>query len=244
MYKETVDNDIYSKMIIWIDQFSGTYDVSHLGGKAASILKMAENNVKVPSGFILSASIFKMFWDYNQISYNTIDYLGHNQEIQKRIISGKFPSSIENMLEKYFNKLSIRGHDCKYIVRSSALCEDTGNKSMAGFFESFLDLKSFDSIKDSIKKCYASLFSDKVLHYIYENNMNMNELKMGVIVQEFIEGHTSGVIFTADSINMNTGLLNINAVNSICADFVSGKIPSSLYTIEKTTKKINEEKKY
>lgn len=99
-------------------------------------MTLAKNNIKVPSGFVLSNSIYKEYWNHDQIKYNIHDYLAYNREIQKQILLGTFPSSIEKVLEKCFYDLSSGCPDCKYIVRSSSLCEDTTNYSMAGFFES------------------------------------------------------------------------------------------------------------
>ena len=73
---------------------------------------------------------------------------------------------------------------------------------------------------------------------MFENNISFQQLKMGVIVQQFIEGSPSGVIFTADTINMDAGKMHINAVDGICADYVGGTRPSSLFVVEKSSGKI------
>jgi pyruvate,water dikinase len=75
--------------------------------------------------------------------------------------------------------------------------------SMAGVFESFLNIKSYDELEYSIKNCYASLFSDKALSLMLRNNIKFEDIGMSVIVQRFVEGDVSGVMFTADTISMD-----------------------------------------
>lgn len=90
----------------------------------------------------------------------------------------------------------------------------------------------------AIKKVFASLYADSVLDYLFDNNLRFEDFKMGVIIQEFVTESPSGVLFTADTIHMNTQHIHINGANGICAKYVDGSAPSCLYVVEKETKKI------
>jgi phosphoenolpyruvate synthase/pyruvate phosphate dikinase len=91
---------------------------------------------------------------------------------------------METELLRFFNNIQNKNGPVTYAVRSSALCEDNESYSMAGMFSSFINLNSFQEVKTSIKKCYASLFNDKTIAYFVNNDLNFKDLKMCVIIQE------------------------------------------------------------
>jgi len=184
-------------------------DKIQYGAKASALGELIRSGEKVPIGFALSLEFFMRFLEYNNFSYSAGDYLTYNAEICKVILKGSFSPDMERGLLKFFN--CIQGMGLKYVVRSSALCEDSDNYSMAGMFDSFIKLNTFEEVKTAIKKCYASLFSDKVIAYFIKQNLNLDELKMCIIIQQFVEGCYSGVNFSVDTIDMDEEVMHINA---------------------------------
>lgn len=215
-------------------------DKVQYGAKASALGELIRSGEKVPIGFALSLEFFMRFLEYNNFSYSAGDYLTYNAEICKVILKGSFSPDMERGLLKFFN--CIQGMGLKYVVRSSALCEDSDNYSMAGMFDSFIKLNTFEEVKTAIKKCYASLFSDKVIAYFIKQNLNLDELKMCIIIQQFVEGCYSGVNFSVDTIDMDEEVMHINAVKGLCEDYVSGKANSAFYKIYKKCGAILEEK--
>jgi phosphoenolpyruvate synthase/pyruvate phosphate dikinase len=51
-------------------------------------------------------------------------------------------------------------------------------------------------VVSSIKKCWASLWEERVVKYL--NNLGKSEIvpKMGVVIQQMIDSFASGVVFT------------------------------------------------
>lgn len=211
------------------------------GTKASSLGELLKNGIQVPNGFALSLEFFMQFLEYNNFNYSTEDYLAYNEEIYNFILNGKFSSEMETELLRFFNDIHNKDVQGTYAVRSSALCEDSEAYSMAGMFSSFINLNSFQEIKTSIKKCYASLFNDKVIAYFVNNDLNFKDLKMCVIIQKFVVGDYSGVNFSVDTIDMDKDIMHINAVNGICDSYVSGKVSSAFYKINKKSGNILEE---
>lgn len=210
---------------------------SIFGMKASSLGEMMNNNINVPKGLALSSEIYDEFLRDNGFAYEIDEYLQNNEDIQTFISNGSFSEKVTSKLEEFYHRSIETNKTKKFVVRSSALCEDNEEFSMAGLFSSYINLCSFDEIVTSIKKCYASLFEDKVLAFMVNNSLDMKKLKMAVLVQEFIEGEISGVIFSADNIEMNSEIICINFVEGICEKYVSGKASSSLYKIDKFTGK-------
>lgn len=205
------------------------------GGKGYNLNQLKQAGFKVPEGYIITTEAFDDFMEHNKINYSHEEYLGFNSEIQKGIINGKLRPEVESELASIINNMKSQGIQ-KFVVRSSAICEDSEEFSMAGMFESYVSLSSIEEILEAIKKCYASLFSDRVLNFLFENEIGFENLKMAVILQGYVPGRVSGVIFTADTINMDSNTLCISAVEGECADFVSGMAQSQNYKVNKITK--------
>ncbi|MCM1992233.1 PEP/pyruvate-binding domain-containing protein [Oceanirhabdus seepicola] len=212
------------------------------GSKASTLGELIKSGEEVPNGFALSSEFFMQFLEYNNFNYCTQDYLAYNEEIYNFILNGQFSYEMETNLLEFFNNIQSKEFQGKYAVRSSALCEDNDTYSMAGMFSSFINLNSFEEAKTSIKKCYASLFNDKVIAYFVKNNLNFKELKMCVIIQQFVVGDYSGVNFSVDTIDMDKDTMHINAVNGLCDDYVSGKASSAFYKINKKTGEVLDER--
>lgn len=105
--------------------------------------------------------------------------------------------SVDEYLSKHMNKVK------KFAVRSSCNLEDSESASFAGQFDTFLNI-SKNEVKNKIIDCIKSMNSLNVEKYCIEKNINKNNIKMNVIVQELINPDYSGVIFTANP----KGILN------------------------------------
>jgi rifampicin phosphotransferase len=210
------------------------------GGKAACMGELKRQGIRVPSGFALSWNVFAEVLEYNRFPYKRGEYLAFSEEIRAFIMQCVFPPDLIAELGGYFRDLTNQSQENSYIARSSALCEDTGSHSFAGIFETYGNLSSLDDVLHAIKKCYASLFSDKALSYMRRNGWMLENLKMGVIVQEFISGELSGVNFSADTVHMNADVMHINAVKGGCSEYVGGALPSCIYRLDKSSVKVIE----
>jgi phosphohistidine swiveling domain-containing protein len=115
------------------------------------------------------------------------------------------------------------------ILRSSASCEDGKQNSFAGLFES-ARISNLNNIDNPLKKVINSVNSKKVQDYLKSKNLNVKP-KISIIVQKFINGDVSGVVFnTKDEyiINSNFGL----------ADSIVGGEACDEYSVNKTSNKI------
>jgi pyruvate,water dikinase len=81
------------------------------------------------------------------------------------------------------------------ILRSSATGEDGGENSFAGIFES-VRINKLSNLNSELKRILGSLASEKLYSYIKSKKIK-EKPKLSVIIQEFIEGDVSGVIFSS-----------------------------------------------
>ena len=206
------------------------------GNKAIGLNKLSKYGFNVPSGYAISNKEFLNFLKHNKIKldYNTM--LFQPEKIRARIMNGEFPANQIKRLKEIYNEL--KSNTGLVIVRSSSSLEDSSEESMAGIFDSFPALVSFQAMLSSIKKCWCSLFNETVRERLADGRSLLKQLGMGVILMEYFKGDYSGVIFTADTIEMDPKTIVINIAKGECADFVSGKAKSNLYKVRKSTLKL------
>lgn len=211
-----------------------------LYGSKAYVLGRLSADFNVPKGCALSTELYSAFLKENGFSYSFDDYYAKNEEIREFITKSNFSSiqtaNIINALTNY----GLSEGKYKYVVRSSATCEDQQKNSMAGIFESFINLQNFDEVFISIRECYKSLFSERALSHYEMYDFDLSKIKMSVIIQEYVEGQFSGVIFTADTKNHDTNSAYINYVQGKCSDFVDSNAQSYFIKMDKSTAKITD----
>lgn len=88
-------------------------------------------------------------------------------------------------------------------VRSSCSMEDLPNASFAGLYETFLFVKDEQELSETIQKCFASKFSDRVKDYLITKNIKASseQLQMSVLVQKMVDAKIAGVLFTLNPVN-------------------------------------------
>lgn len=205
------------------------------GGKAAALGGMTRCGIPVPPGYAMSVEYYKRFLALNRFPFDIEEYLQKNDEIIDFLLGSVMPPEIEKSLSRVYDELIDLSPDRLLAVRSSAVCEDSESQSMAGIFESYIDVASREDLVRAVRRCYASLFQDRALAHMVRNELDWESLKMGVVIQSFIMGKPSGVLFTADTIEMDPEVIVVNAVDGICADYVLGGKPSSLFRLEKSS---------
>ncbi|WP_172674791.1 PEP/pyruvate-binding domain-containing protein [Cellulosilyticum ruminicola] len=208
-----------------------------LGGKGNSLNQLKRQGIFVPEGYIISIDEFEKYLEYNQIECMYEYYISSNLELQERILNGCIPPHMKRKLEQTTQQMQSQGVK-KFVIRSSAICEDGEIHSMAGMFESYINLDTYEAIDEAIKKVYASLFSDHVIDFMLKNEYNFELLKMAIVFQEYLPGQVSGVAFTADTVEMNEEVICISATEGECANFVGGEYASALYKINKRTQSV------
>nr|WP_326492907.1 phosphoenolpyruvate synthase [Alicyclobacillus fastidiosus] len=132
-----------------------------------------------------------------------------------------------------------------YAVRSSATAEDLPGASFAGQQETYLNILGQDQLLNSVRRCWASLFTDRAISYRVKNGFDHRHVFLSVVVQEMVFPEVSGIMFTADPISGNRNVTSIDASFGLGEALVSGLVSADLYQVRSgqiLQKKISDKK--
>lgn len=121
-----------------------------------------------------------------------------------------------------------------FAVRSSATDEDGGNYSFAGMLSSYLYCPR-KTLTEPIKKCWASAFSERALHYRLHHKLSLQP-QMAVMVQAMVPATHSGVLFTRHW--EQPDCLVVHAVFGLGEDLVQGNANPDEYFLRRSTGKV------
>ncbi|MEW6620299.1 MAG: PEP/pyruvate-binding domain-containing protein [bacterium] len=168
-----------------------------VGNKAANLFELKRISISVPLGFVVTKKAFVDFVATHQL-YD----LGQN--IGNLLVGLEMPDKMANEISHACQLLSSRvKKESRFAVRSSSSREDLPHTSFAGMYETFLNVKETDVLK-SIKGCWQSTFNPHLLSYLQvlgKGYQDIQEIAMGVIVQEMINSTFAGVLMTIDPIS-------------------------------------------
>ena len=152
-----------------------------------------------------------------------------SRKIRQIIMEVEIPSDV---IIEVAHTLSQLGDDHAYAVRSSATAEDLPYASFAGQQDSYLNIIGKESILQHIRKCWASLFTDRAVIYRIQNGFDHSQVYLSVIIQRMVFPQASGILFTADPITSNRNLLSINASFGLGEALVSGLVSADCYKVQ------------
>jgi len=210
---------------------TGKRDVIQVGPKAFNLGRLIQNNFPVPEGFILTPEAYSLFLKNNNLielinnklmninysNFNTIENC--SKEIQKAIKNSILPPDVIERVRKAYDNL-----DCaSVVVRSSATAEDLQTASFAGQYDTLLNLKTLEQVTQSIKSCYASLWTSRAIVYRNENRIPQKNVKLAIIVQKMIPARCAGVLFTMNPVTMNKKEFIVESNYGLGESIVSGQ---------------------
>ncbi|WP_167131068.1 phosphoenolpyruvate synthase [Paramicrobacterium chengjingii] len=215
--------------------------VETVGGKGAHLGElMRVGEVHVPDGFCVTTEAYQRVVAASPVvaaslavlSRLTADDRGALAEVsaslRHAVESIELPSDLVTSIADAHVAL---GEDGAYAVRSSATAEDLPSASFAGQQDSYLNVMGFERILDHIRRCWASLFTERAVSYRVANNIDHGTVDMAVIVQRMVPADAAGVLFTADPVTSNRTIATVEAVRGLGDSFVSGQVLADSYTV-------------
>ncbi len=236
----------------------GIGDIPSVGGKNASLGEMIRSlaplGINVPGGFAVTADAYRLLISENglepkiRLLMEGLD-IGDVERLQERakavrelILSAEMPAVLVQEIQEAYAQMAIHygSGDVDVAVRSSATAEDLPDASFAGQQESYLNINGADALLESIKRCFASLFTNRAVSYRQSRGYDHFSVALSVGVQKMVRSDlaSSGIIFTIDTESGSKDLILINAIWGLGENIVGGKVnPDEFYVFKPTLKK-------
>ena len=116
------------------------------------------------------------------------------------------------------------GPDVPVAVRSSATAEDLPSASFAGQQDTYLDVVGADAVLDAVRRCWASLWTDRAVSYRRDAGIDHRAVQLAVVVQRMVPAQVAGVLFTADPVTGQRTRSVIDASPGLGEAVVSGAV--------------------
>ncbi|MBT4121305.1 MAG: phosphoenolpyruvate synthase [Candidatus Magasanikbacteria bacterium] len=240
------------KNILWFKEIE-IKDVPLVGGKNASLgemySKLTKKGISVPNGFAVTS---KAYWDFlrstkleQKIKKEVQDLNVHDvkelarvgKKVRGFILSANFPKSLEKEIIKAYKELSKQSKtkNLSVAVRSSATAEDLPDASFAGQQETYLNVVGDKDLLLAVKKCVASLFTDRAISYREAKGFEHMNVALSVTVQQMVRSDvgSSGVLFTLDTESGFPGVVLINSSYGLGEYVVKGQVTPDQYYVFK-----------
>ncbi len=127
--------------------------------------------------------------------------------------------------------VSLVGRDTAVAVRSSATAEDLPEASFAGQQDTFLNVRGIDALASAVRKCWASLWTERAIHYRDRLGIDHRGVAMGVVVQAMVPADVAGILFTANPATGDRAELVVNASYGLGEAVVGGQVTPDTYTL-------------
>ncbi len=233
----------------------GLEDLDWVGGKNASLGEMIQHltplGINIPGGFVITVSAYKHFLDANdleptiktfikEIDFDNIDSLRRGgKKIRQLIRNTRFPRELGEQIIKEYLKLSeiYKFPDTDVAVRSSATAEDLPDASFAGQQETYLNVRGPAALIDSVRNCFASLFTDRAISYRENFGYDHFLIGLSVCVQKMVRSDLScsGVAFSLDTESGFKDVVVINGSYGLGEMIVQGAVSPDEFIVFKPT---------
>ncbi len=211
-----------------------------VGGKSANLGEITQAGFLVPAGFCITVAAFQTFINTSEKMDNYFSLLSQlkpeqfedikaiGKQIRDHIITLELNETIRSEILEAWTKL---GSDFSYAVRSSATAEDLPTASFAGQQDTYLNVKGPDQLIEAVKKCWASLFTDRAIVYRINNGFEHRSVFLAVVIQQMVTPDMSGILFTADPVTGHRHTISIDAGFGLGEALVSGIVTPDLYKV-------------
>ncbi len=218
----------------------GPLPVAEVGGKGANLSQLLDvEGVKVPAGFCVTTAEFRRAVSSIPALGASIEELERldpddhrriaaaSAEVRRAIESATLPDDVTRAVAGALDELGPH----PVAVRSSATAEDLSSASFAGQHDSYLGLRGLPAVLEHVRRCWASLFSDRAVVYRLRNGVDQRSVEMAVVVQRMVEARASGVLFTADPSDGNRCVAVVESVAGLGDALVSGSVTPDVHRV-------------
>jgi phosphohistidine swiveling domain-containing protein len=220
-----------------------------VGGKGASLARLAIAGLPVPGGFHVTTAAYKRFVAENDLQVGILAAMEQVDTTQpatldaaSRLIREAFsrahmPAAIAEEIRAAYLALDPQS---AVAVRSSATAEDLPEASFAGQQDSYLNIVGIDAVLEAVKRCWASLWTARAIGYRAQairkwSGIDQGAVSLAVVVQALVPAKAAGIMFTADPVSGRRDRLVINAAWGLGEAVVGGHVTPDTLSVDKAS---------
>ncbi|HEU5001623.1 MAG TPA: phosphoenolpyruvate synthase [Actinomycetota bacterium] len=241
------------RFLKFFDEF-GIGDVPQVGGKNASLGELyrtlSARGLLVPNGYAITADAYRYALDaagaaaklratLDGLDPTDVDDLAERGKLAREIVYGAgLPEDLVSEILAAYGQLQAEyGDGVRLAVRSSATAEDLPTASFAGAQESFLNIRGADNLIEATRRCYASLFTDRAIHYRIDSGYEHEKVALSVGVMKMVRSDlaASGVMFTLDTESGFPDVVFISGAYGLGENVVQGAVDVDEFYVHKPT---------
>lgn len=223
-------------LIEWLGTAEG--DLGSLGGKGASLDRLARMGFRIPPGFCLTTAAFRRQLDQIKAADGGDTTDDTATRLETTTLEAELAGQLDAAVARLRLEAPIRSNGAdpepSLAVRSSAIGEDGSAASYAGLHETELGV-SPEGVDAAVRRCWASLWSPAALAYRRFRGLPLDGHAMAVVVQSLVPADAAAVAFTRHPVTRRDDQLVITAVPGLGDAMVSGTVTPDTYVLDKST---------
>ncbi len=232
----------------------GIDDVPLVGGKNASLgemfQKLSGQGVRVPHGFAITAQAYRYMldkagaWDRLHAELDELDpadvaaLVRKGKRAREIVYGAGLPDDLAAEILDAYRKLQQEyGEEVSLAVRSSATAEDLPTASFAGQQDSYLNIGGEESLLDTCRRCFASLFTDRAIHYRVDQGFDHFKVSLSIGVMKMVRSDisSSGVMFSIDTESGFRDAVLVTGAYGLGENVVQGAVDPDEFYVHKPT---------
>ncbi|MHB1678543.1 MAG: phosphoenolpyruvate synthase [Sulfuriferula sp.] len=232
----------------------GIDEVAVVGGKNASLGEMvrtlADAGVRVPNGFAITAEAYRYrldqagAWDALHAVLDSLDpgnmadLAWRGKRAREIVYDAGLPDDLAAEIVGGYRRLQEQyGEAVSLAVRSSATAEDLPTASFAGQQDTYLNVCGEQNLLDACRRCFASLFTDRAIHYRVDQGYDHFKVALSIGVMKMVRSDlaASGVMFSLDTESGFRDVVFVTGAWGLGENVVQGAVDPDEFYVHKPT---------
>lgn len=232
----------------------GIDDVPLVGGKNASLgemyRKLSAEGVRIPNGFAITAEAYTYMLDsakaweplhalLDDLDPSDMNKLARSGKQAREIVYGAgIPDDLAGEIIRAYRQLQEEyGEGLSLAVRSSATAEDLPTASFAGQQDTYLNVHGDQSLLDACRRDFASLFTDRAIHYRLDQGFDHFKVALSIGVMKMVRSDlaSSGVMFSLDTESGFRDAVFVTGAYGLGENVVQGSVDPDEFYVHKPT---------
>jgi pyruvate,water dikinase len=213
-----------------------------VGGKGASLARLARAGFRVPPGFHVTTSAYLDFIGRGGLREQLLAVMAAvdvsvpatldaaSARIGELFAGHPVPAPVADAISAAYASL---GADAPVAVRSSATVEDLPGMSAAGQHDTYLNIHGGAAVLDAVKRCWASLWSARAIGYRARYGIQPGDVSIAVVVQRLVPAEAAGVMFTVDPVGGARDRVIISANWGLGESVVAGDVTPDMAIVDR-----------